>query len=300
MRLEDQSLSPATWSKESSEMANIEDRLGTSGIDSASKSGMSSKPDWETVITHLPKGGKRMNSMISGRRDSNGKGWASRPKEGGRGRKPLGKLSVGRIARTDDDVLVVVESQAARLSDMDIRNKAMASENSEIKSALLRSREDLGAMKSQMEQMAELLKSMASVKEMTNGRLAGKGEGDQLPTQEGGGVSGLEASSARSSNDEKERGSNVEAICMGLGSPVASPAKELGHAQLEEVNRREASLVNCRESTMSTETGVGIRSNEISGVGLVIDSAEQRLELDGDADRGELKKNHQRKKNQKI
>ena len=45
MRLEDQSLSPATLSKESGEMANIEDRLGASGIDSASKSGISSKPD---------------------------------------------------------------------------------------------------------------------------------------------------------------------------------------------------------------------------------------------------------------
>ena len=98
----------------------------------------------------------------------------------------------------DDDVLVVVESQAAKLSDMDSRNKAMASENSEIKSALLRSREDLGAMKSQMEQMAELLKSMASAKEMTNGLLAGKGEGDQLPMQEGGGVLELEASIVRS------------------------------------------------------------------------------------------------------
>ena len=132
MRLEDQSLSPATLSKASGEMANIEDRLGASGIDSASKSGMSSKPDWETVITQPPKGGKRMNSMISGRRELNGKGWASRPNDGGRGRKPQGKLSIGRTLRTDDEVLVVVESQAARLSDMDTRNKAMASENSEI------------------------------------------------------------------------------------------------------------------------------------------------------------------------
>ena len=45
MRLEDQSLSSSSLSKERGEMVNIEDRLGASGIDSASRSGMSSKPD---------------------------------------------------------------------------------------------------------------------------------------------------------------------------------------------------------------------------------------------------------------
>ena len=86
-------------------------------------------------------------------------------------------------------------------------------------------------MKSQMEQMAELLRGIASVKETTNGIVNGKGKGDPLPMQEGGGVLGLVASTERSSNEEvrtQGRESHVVAMCTGLGSPVVSPAKELG------------------------------------------------------------------------
>ena len=124
MRLKDQSLSFSISSKERGRMANIEDRLGASGIDTASRSGMSSKLDWETVITHGPKGSPRMGMMMSRRRESNVKGWAHRSKDAGRSkRKPQEKLTLGRMVRTEDEVLVVVESQAARLSDMDVRNK---------------------------------------------------------------------------------------------------------------------------------------------------------------------------------
>ena len=124
MRLEDRSLSSSISSKERGEMANIEDRLGASGIDTASRSGMSSKLDWETVITHGPKGSPRMGMMMSRRRESNVKGWAHRSKDAGRTkRKPQEKLTLGRMVRTEDEVLVVVEFQAARLSDMDVRNK---------------------------------------------------------------------------------------------------------------------------------------------------------------------------------
>ena len=62
----------------------------------------------------------------------------------------------------DEEVLMVVESQAARLSELDSRNRSIISENLEIKSVLLRSKEDMRAMRSQMEQMAELLKTMAT------------------------------------------------------------------------------------------------------------------------------------------
>ena len=129
-------------------MANIEDKLGASGIDLASRSGTSSKLELETVITHLPKGNLNMGMTTSGTRESNVRGWTHKAKDGGRSkRKPQGRLTPGRMGRTDDEVLVIVESQAAKLSDMDVRNKAAASENSEIKLALLRSREDQRAMK---------------------------------------------------------------------------------------------------------------------------------------------------------
>ena len=94
MRLEDRSLSSSISSKERGEMANIEDRLGASGIDTASRSGMSSKLDWETVITHGPKGSPRMGMMMSGRRESNVKGWTHRAKDGGRSKgKPWASIS---------------------------------------------------------------------------------------------------------------------------------------------------------------------------------------------------------------
>ena len=64
------------------------------------------------------------------------------------------------MGATDEEVLMVVESQATRLSELDDRNRSIMNENSVIKSVLLKSKEDMGAMRSQMEQMTELLKMM--------------------------------------------------------------------------------------------------------------------------------------------
>ena len=66
------------------------------------------------------------------------------------------------MGATDEEVLMVVESQATRLSELDDRNRSIMNENSEIKSVLLKSKEDMGAMRSQMEQMADLLKMMVT------------------------------------------------------------------------------------------------------------------------------------------
>ena len=77
-------------------------------------------------------------------------------------RRMQSRAASGRMGATDEEVLMVVESQATRLSELDDRNRSIMNENSEIKSVLLKRKEDMGAMRSQMEQMAELLKMMVT------------------------------------------------------------------------------------------------------------------------------------------
>lgn len=159
MRLDD--LPPSSLPRDQMEALTMADRLGGTVLDS-SGSTKSSRPDWETVLTNKPIGRSGLGWNKAWRRDLNIRGPGTKHSES----KPKKRLSSravsGRKGSMDEEVLMVVESQAARLSELDTRNKSIMSENSEIKSVLLRSREDMGAMRSQMEQMAELLKMMSS------------------------------------------------------------------------------------------------------------------------------------------
>ena len=139
------------------------DRLGGTELDSGSRSTKSSRPDWETILTHNPMGRAGPGRTKTWKRDLIGKGAGAKPRESRSMKRRLqARANPSRMGNRDEEVLMVVESQAARLSELDSRNRSIVSENSEIKSVLLKSNQDMGAMRSQMEQMAELLKLMAT------------------------------------------------------------------------------------------------------------------------------------------
>ena len=139
------------------------DRLGETVLDSASRSTTSSRPDWETVLTHKSMGKTALGGNKAWKREWNSRGPGTRPRECRPTKRRLqSRAASGRMGATDEEVLMVVESQATRLSELDDRNRSIMNENSEIKSVLLKSKEDMGAMRSQMEQMAELLKMMVT------------------------------------------------------------------------------------------------------------------------------------------
>ena len=140
MKLDDHPLS--SMPRDQMEALTMADRLGGTAIDSASGSTRSSRPDWETVLTHKSMGRSGPGRSKPWRRDLSINGPGIRPRENrSMKRKSNTRAVSGRKGSMDEEVLMVVESQADRLSELDSRNKSIISENSEIKSVLLRNKE---------------------------------------------------------------------------------------------------------------------------------------------------------------
>jgi hypothetical protein len=139
MRLEDPV--SLTMPREQMEVLTMADRLGETGLDSASRSTTSSRPEWETVQTHKSMGKTALGGNKAWKREWISRGPGTRPRECRPTKRRLqSRAASGRMGATDEEVLMVVESQATRLSELDDRNRSIMMENTEIKLVLLKIR----------------------------------------------------------------------------------------------------------------------------------------------------------------